>query len=149
MDPQPSELDRVTAELPLDLLQFHGSENDTLCSRSGMPYIKALSVDQTFEPDWAGVYPGARGFIVDSHAKGTAGGTGKTFDWELFSRIKKSTNRPLILAGGLNVDNVAKAIRTCRPYALDVSSGIESSPGIKDRGLMSEFMTEVIGASDG
>lgn len=148
MDPDPADLDRIAARLPIDLLQFHGSESDAFCVRSGIPYIKALSVDQTCEPDWDQLYPGARGFIIDSHAKGAAGGTGKTFDWDRFPVTENSTLRPLILAGGLNVDNVANAIKACRPYAVDVSSGVESSPGIKDRGLMSRFMTEVSGASD-
>ena len=148
MDPDPGDLERISGQVSVDLIQFHGSESDAFCKRSGRPYIKAISVDETREPSWDQAYPGALGFIIDSHAKGAAGGTGRTFDWRRFPGPGESTDRPLILAGGLNVDNVARAIRECRPYAVDVSSGVESSPGVKDKALMRRFMTEVQGASN-
>jgi len=148
MDPEPGDVERITDQVSVDLIQFHGSESEALCSQSGIPYVKALSVDETREPGWDQAYPGAVGFIIDSHAKGAAGGTGKTFDWHRFPGPGESNGRPLILAGGLNVGNVAMAIRECRPYAVDVSSGVESSPGVKDKVLMSRFMTEVHGADN-
>ena len=148
MDPDPHDLDRILDQVSFDLIQFHGSETDAFCKRFGRPYIKAMSVDEIGAPGWDHAYPGARGFIIDSHAAGAAGGTGKTFDWARFPNSGKSTRRPLILAGGLNIENVATAIRACKPYAVDVSSGVESSPGVKDKRLMRKFMNEVHRASD-
>ena len=85
-------------------------------------------------------FPDAGGFVLDAHGAGEAGGTGRTFDW---TRADRGIGRPLVLAGGLGPGNVAAAIRTARPWAVDVSSGIESAPGIKDRARMQAFLDEV------
>jgi phosphoribosylanthranilate isomerase len=143
MDAEKAFVDQLAHELPIDMLQFHGSENDAQCRNSGVPYLKAVSIDQTLDPGWQNEYPGACGFIIDSHAKGAAGGTGRSFDWGRFPDASETDDRPLILAGGLNIDNVAPAIIQCRPYAVDVSSGVESGPGKKDADLMNRFISEV------
>lgn len=127
--------------LPLDLLQFHGHEPPEACDAFGMDYLKAVPMA---EPGGARAfmarYPRARGFLLDSHGPGQAGGTGRTFDWASWPG---DVDRPLILAGGLHPDNVAAAIARTRPWAVDVSSGVEAAPGIKDPGRITRFMSEV------
>ncbi|MEZ5464444.1 MAG: phosphoribosylanthranilate isomerase [Lysobacteraceae bacterium] len=124
-------------------LQFHGSEPAATCERFGLPYLKAVPMDSLADDAALQAYiaghPGAAGFVLDSHAVGAAGGSGKTFDW---SR-RPAVSRPWLLAGGLDPDNVAEAIRTLRPFAVDVSSGVESAPGIKDSERMRRFVSEV------
>ncbi|HPE61966.1 MAG TPA: phosphoribosylanthranilate isomerase [Thiolinea sp.] len=145
MDVDRDFVSRVLAAVPLDLLQFHGSESPSFCSSFGLPYIKVagvLGVDsvQADLATCARDYADARGFLIDSHAPGQAGGTGKTFDW---TRVPQDFPRPLVLAGGLRPENVAQAIRMTRIYAVDVSSGVEARPGIKDRNRIEAFMREV------
>lgn len=129
-----------------DLLQFHGSENAAYCEQFGLPYIKAVSMQTGFElADQGAKHPKARALLLDSHSPGEAGGTGKTFDWNALP----ATVYNLILAGGLNADNVARAIQMLKPYAVDVSSGIEAmvdgraQPGIKDSERMRQFVRAV------
>ena len=121
-------------QLPLNWLQFHGSESEAFCQSFQRPYIKAIAMaDQT--PDLSG-YRSASALLLDAHASGQAGGLGHTFDWQAFT----PPDRPWILAGGLNMDNVADALSQLKPPALDVSSGVESAPGIKDHTLMQRFI---------
>jgi phosphoribosylanthranilate isomerase len=138
----------------IDCLQFHGSESAEFCRQFGVPYIKALGmgmgmgVDEGIDKDSgqtdvarrAEAYFNARGLLLDSHAPGADGGTGKNFDW---STIPEDLPLPLILAGGLDAGNVAEAIRAVRPYAVDVSSGVESEAGIKDAKKVTDFMQAV------
>lgn len=123
------------------LLQFHGAERPEDCVRYGLPFLKAVPMAI---PEGAAIYaaryPDAIGFVFDSHAAGEAGGSGQRFDW---SRLPRGIGRPLLLAGGLDPDNVFEAVRSVRPYAVDVSSGIESAPGIKDAEKMRRFVAEV------
>ncbi len=131
--------------VPLDLLQFHGGEPADYCRSFGRPYIKAVPMggdSEGFTPAFARAYPDARGFLVDSHAPGTAGGSGQRFNWQ---RLSGHPQRPVILAGGLDPDNVASAVREVKPWAVDVSSGVESAPGCKDEALMQQFMQGVYG----
>jgi phosphoribosylanthranilate isomerase len=132
---------RALDALPLDLLQFHGSEEEAFCTQFSRPYIKALAMQQSAEQVMAQAerYASARGLLLDSHAPGEAGGSGEVFDWNTIP----SLTRPLILAGGLSVDNVAEAIHTVKPYAVDISSGVETEPGIKDASLIAAFMKAV------
>jgi len=133
----------VLAQVPLTVLQFHGSESAAFCEQFHKPYIKAvgmLGVQAQALDDYMASHPKAQAFLVDSHAPGAAGGTGKTFDWQT---LPKHTARPLILAGGLNPDNVAQAIQTTDIYAVDVSSGVESQAGIKDPAKVETFMRNV------
>lgn len=125
-----------------DLLQFHGSEDDTFCRQFGRPHWKALGMAGA--PDvvrLAAGHPSASALVLDSHGPGAGGGTGASFDWRLWPKLDRS----LVLAGGLNADNVAQAIEQTRPFAVDVASGIESAPGIKDAGRMRAFVEAVAG----
>lgn len=127
-----------------DLLQFHGAETPEFCASFGLPYIKAVAMRGVHHPlpQIARDYAGAAGLLLDGHAPGEMGGQGQTFDWTSIGSLA----RPVILAGGLTPQNVAQAIRIARPYAVDVSSGIESKPGIKDSGKMEAFARQVRGA---
>lgn len=133
---------RATLDIvSLDLLQFHGSETPEFCRRFGRPYIKALGIQGLVDfAEQADLYPDALGILVDSHALGKAGGTGQTFDWKL---LPKNYSKPIILAGGLNPENIAEAVRETSVYALDLSSGVESSPGIKSKAKIDALMREV------
>ena len=124
-----------------NLLQFHGHEDDAWCAQFGWPYLKAIAMGEGASAltQWH-AYPGAAALLLDGHGLGEAGGSGKRFDWSL---MPKTLTQPLILAGGLNATNVAKAIRVARPWAVDVSSGIESAPGIKDTDKLRAFVAAV------
>ena len=126
--------------VPLNLLQFHGDESPAFCDQFEIPYIKVLRMrDNVNVVAFAQDYPNAAGILLDTyHEKG--GGTGETFDWNL---IPDNVPLPLILAGGLNPDNVASAVETVKPYAVDVSSGVESEPAIKDHNKIEQFIKEV------
>lgn len=135
----------IIADVPCDLLQFHGDESPDFCASFGRAYIKAVPMKDVDDEgldfaSYANQYPDAKGFLVDSHAPGEAGGSGQTFDW---NQIPVDYPAPIILAGGLNPDNVASALRMADVYAVDVSSGVESSPGVKDENKINEFMQEV------
>ncbi|SMN02708.1 Phosphoribosylanthranilate isomerase [uncultured Candidatus Thioglobus sp.] len=129
-------IDEILCEVPLDTLQFHGDETPTECAQYAMPFIKAVRIDtQTNLTKTAGDYHQASGLLLDTPSD-VFGGTGKMFDWTLIEQIDK----PIILAGGLNVDNVASAIAQVNPYAVDVSSGVESAKGIKDIDKIRQFL---------
>lgn len=143
MDNPADEVHEVIARLRPSLLQFHGSESAAFCEQFGWPYLKAVGMGGQGMADVEGqfdAHPRAAGFLLDSHAPGAAGGTGERFDW---THIPSVGGRPLLLAGGLTPDNVAEAIRATRVWGVDVSSGIESSPGAKDTGLMHRFVAAV------
>lgn len=123
----------------LDLIQLHGDEPPAFCEDLGLPCIKAFRIKDESSLNLLASYKNkVKGFLLDTYKKGQAGGTGETFNWELVLQAKKYST-PIILAGGLNPANVEVAIKTAQPYALDVNSGIESAPGIKDRSLMEEL----------
>ena len=136
--------DRVRAALdciPLGLLQFHGAEENAACKQFGVPFIKSIAVRDEVDIGARMLdYPDAAGFILDAWQPQTHGGGGETFDWD---RVPERPAAPVILAGGLTAGNVALAIRTTRPYAVDVSSGVESSKGIKSAEKIAAFMTGV------
>jgi len=142
LNPDKALVEQVLAEVDLDVLQFHGTEPAAFCASFGKPYIKALGVGEGADKIEALLkeYTGARSVLLDSHRKGEAGGTGESFDW---GSIPIGLRRKIILAGGLNADNVAQAIQRVRPWAVDLSSGVESSPGVKDNDLMSRLMQQV------
>ena len=135
------ELQQLLQRLPLDLLQFHGDESPADCEGHGRPYIKALRV-RPGEDVAASMapYAGARGILLDTFVEGVPGGTGASFDWSL---VPENAAKPIILAGGLDAGNVATAIRQVRPYAVDVSGGVEASKGIKDAGKIRAFVRAV------
>ncbi len=131
-------IDEVLCEVPLDTLQFHGDESVIECTQYAMPFIKALRVNQeTNIAKMADDYHQASGLLLDAFNKDAYGGTGETFDWSL---AKVDINLPIILAGGLNPNTVADAINQVNPYAVDVSSGVESQPGMKDIDKIKQFI---------
>lgn len=141
VDAPEQEIRDVLWQVHLDLLQFHGEETPEECGRYDVPYIKAVRVRQSTNLlQYAAVYGDARALLLDTYKEGTAGGTGEVFDWSL---IPETLPKPVVLAGGLNPDNVADAIRRVRPYAVDVSGGVEKSKGIKDAARIAAFMQGV------
>jgi phosphoribosylanthranilate isomerase len=127
--------------VPLDLLQFHGQERNKDCQRFGVPFIKSIAMQPGIQvPGIMSAYPGARGFLLDAWQPQTHGGGGEPFDWQ---QIPTDLPSPFILAGGLDPGNVAAAIRQVRPYAVDVSSGVETAPGIKSADKIAAFMNGV------
>jgi phosphoribosylanthranilate isomerase len=123
------------------LLQFHGSESDEWCRQFSHPYLKAIAMGEGASALYQlRDHPHAAGLLLDGHGLGEAGGSGKVFDWSLMPHDLK---QPLILAGGLTPGNVAEAIRVAKPWAVDVSSGIESAPGIKDPVKLRDFIAAV------
>jgi len=140
LDQDRSEINRVVSSVPLDVLQFHGSESETDCSAYGLPWLKAVAMENAESAQRAEAdYPGAMGLLLDSHTAGKRGGSGRIFDWSLSAPVSK----PVWLAGGLHADNVGQAIRAVRPFAVDVSSGVEAAPGIKDAARMTAFVRAV------
>lgn len=132
---------QVVHRLRPDCLQFHGREPVEICEAWGIPYIKAIPMGSTQDPlEYARGYASAQGFLLDSNVAGRLGGSGDTFDW---STIPSSLDFPLLLAGGINPENVAEAITRVRPWGVDVSTGVEVAKGIKDAGLIDQFFREV------
>lgn len=131
----------VLDQVPLDLLQFHGDEPDTFCQRFARPYIKAVRVRPGDDLDaLAANWPGASGILLDSYKPGVPGGTGETFDWSMIPAQRSWT---LVLAGGLQSQNVRQAIDLTAPWAVDVSGGVEATKGIKDIDKINAFIHEV------
>lgn len=131
----------VLAKVPLDVLQFHGEESPEFCGQFGRPYLKAIRVKPGVDlVQCAASYRTAQSLLLDAYVEGTQGGTGEAFDWAL---IPQNLPLPVILSGGLHPGNVAEAIRQVRPYAVDVSSGVEASKGIKDAAKIAAFVSEV------
>jgi phosphoribosylanthranilate isomerase len=138
VDARPEDIERVIATVKPQLLQFHGDESPEFCSRFAIPYIKAIKVRPGVDLlQYARHYRTAKGLLLDAFVDGSHGGTGSTFDWAL---IPDQLPLPLILAGGLHQDNVAEAIRRVRPWAVDVSSGVEAAKGIKDAAKVAAFI---------
>ena len=141
VDPDADYARAVIEEVRPQLLQFHGNESPAFCESFEVPYIKAIRVRaETDLLQCARLHAGAKGLLLDAYVDGNHGGTGETFDW---SRIPSDLPLPLILAGGLNPVNVAQAIRQIRPWAVDVSSGVESAKGIKDANKVTAFIRGV------
>lgn len=141
VNPVEQQVHSILGALRLDLLQFHGDETPQFCARFGLPYIKAVRVRKGMDLlQYASRYHDAKGLLLDAHSEGAYGGTGEAFDWSL---IPGNLPLPIILSGGLNAANVARAIRQVRPWAVDVSSGVESAKGIKDAAKTAAFMHAV------
>ena len=141
MDEDAAFVDEVIAAVQPALLQFHGAERDDWCAQFGRPYLKAVAMGEGSEAlPRLRAFPQAAGLVLDGHGLGEAGGSGKAFDWSLMPR---DLAQPLILAGGLHAGNVGEAIRVARPWGVDVSSGIESAPGIKDPTRLAAFLAAV------
>ena len=142
VNPTPQEVATTLHRVPLDILQFHGNELPEECGIYKKPYIKAIrmhpGIDLVAEVKR---YAGARGVLLDTYHPDMPGGTGEKFDWKL---IPETIDKPMILAGGLTPDNVWQVISKVRPYAVDVSSGVEIEKGIKDAAKMAAFMRGVM-----
>ena len=141
VDSERSELNAILDVLPLDLLQFHGDESPAACEGFRRPYIKALRVKQGDDiAARIGQYGSAAGVLLDTFVPGVPGGTGEAFDWSL---VPHGLRMPIILAGGLTPENVRAAIEQVRPYAVDVSGGVEASKGLKDSDKIHAFVRAV------
>ena len=137
----PEWLERVVESIQPDCLQFHGDETAETCEGFGLPYIKAIAMGSVDNAQaYAAKFSRAQGFLLDSNVAGRMGGSGDTFNW---SKIPSSFGSPVVLAGGLNPGNVAEAVSQVRPWAVDVSSGVESARGVKDQNLIKQFFREV------
>jgi phosphoribosylanthranilate isomerase len=138
-------IDEVLAEVRLDVLQFHGDETPADCTQFNLPFLKAIRVNaDTNLLQYAIEFKHAQALLLDAHSDAAYGGTGLTFDWNL---IPADLSKPIILAGGLNADNVGQAILQVKPYAVDVSGSVELSKGIKDADKIAAFMQGVRNAS--
>ena len=142
----PESIALVIDRVGVDLLQFHGQECGDYCAQHGRPWIRAVRV----KPDTdllaaQSEFSGGRGLLLDAHRPGVPGGTGETFDWE---RIPAELAPRIVLAGGLTPENVARAVRRVRPYAVDVSGGVEAGKGIKDPDKIKAFIEEVRSADE-
>lgn len=137
---EPAFIESVLQAVPLDLLQFHGDETPADCARFGRPYIKAVRVNrETDLLKCAADFDAARGLLLDAYVPGTPGGTGERFDWTL---IPPNLPKQVILSGGLTPGNVAEAVQRVRPWAVDVSSGVEAAKGIKDAHKIAQFIAK-------
>ena len=141
VNPTVEQVQSVLDSVRIDLIQFHGDEDDDFCRQFGHPYIKALRVRQASDVVALCLrFPSALAVLLDSYKPGVPGGTGETFDWSL---VPATPPKPIILAGGLDPENVNHAIDVVHPFALDVSGGVESAKGIKDHGKITAFVNEV------
>ncbi len=141
VNPTAQQVRAVLQGVALQCLQFQGDETDAFCSSFGLPYIKAVRVSAPVNgAELAARYANAQGIHLDAAVTGRAGGTGQRFDWDWFP---SGNAKPWILAGGLDADNVVAAVRRLRPFAVDVSTGVESAPGIKDPQRIAAFCAAV------
>jgi len=141
MDDDAAQVRQVLDDVRPTLLQFHGDENDDWCAQFDHPFLKAIAMGQGVAAlSRLHDFPHAAGLLLDGHAAGEAGGSGKVFDWSL---LPDSLAQPVVLAGGLHAGNVGAAVRAVRPWAVDVASGVESAPGIKDPDKLEAFIRAV------
>jgi phosphoribosylanthranilate isomerase len=141
VDQDPAYIRRVIEQVRPQLLQFHGDETPAFCAAFGMPYLKAVRVRAGVDLlQYARLFATAKGLLLDAFVEGNHGGTGAVFDWSL---IPREFSMPLVLAGGLDPGNVGEAVRRVRPWAVDVSSGVEASKGIKDAAKVAAFIRGV------
>ncbi len=141
VDHSHDEVEEIISQSSIDLVQFHGDESPEFCEQISRPYFKAVRVkDETDINGIAASYRFARGLLLDAYVAGIPGGSGERFDW---SKVPTDLTLPIIMAGGLNSGNVAEVVQRLRTSGVDVSSGIETSPGLKDEQQMQSFMTTV------
>ncbi len=133
-----AQIEQVLKQVPVNLIQFHGDEACRFCENFAVPYIKALRVkDADSLSHGLESFPSAAGILLDTYIKGVPGGTGEAFNWQL---VPHNTAQPLVVAGGLNPQNVAEALTQTQAYGVDVSGGVESAPGIKDAEKVKKFI---------
>lgn len=137
---EPASVRQTMAVAPIDLLQFHGEENAQYCEQFGLPYLKAARVRPELDLlEFARAYPSAQGLLLDAWVE-AYGGVGQSFDWSL---IPGNLPLPMVLSGGLHAGNVAEAVAKIHPWAVDVSSGVESAKGVKDADKIAAFVAAV------
>jgi phosphoribosylanthranilate isomerase len=138
----------ILTHVEIDLIQFHGAETDEFCRQFNKPFIKALQVkSKIFLDNEMAKFPHAKALLLDTFVPGVAGGSGQTFDWDLFTAAQRiHPSQPLILAGGLTPENVFDAIQQVTPFAVDVSGGVEREKGIKDTKRIASFLARVMQA---
>ncbi len=141
VDPDPQLVEASLSSGIINLLQFHGNEDQAFCASFGVPYMKAIRV-QTVEQarNEIAAHEKAKMILLDKYQRDVPGGTGKTFDWEMAATIVQSSSQPVVLAGGLNANNVGDAIAQVNPFGVDVSSGVEASHGFKDLEKLERFI---------
>jgi phosphoribosylanthranilate isomerase len=138
VDAPAAEVEAICAQVPLDLLQFHGEESPAYCAAFHRPYIKAVRMKPGLDlAATAARYDSARALLLDTYVAGTPGGTGTVFDW---TQVPSALSKPLIVAGGLDAANVGDAIAALQPWAVDVSGGVETAKGIKNHAKMAAFI---------
>jgi len=141
VNPAAADVEAVIRACRPDLLQFHGEEAADFCRSFGVPYLRALRVRPGVDLlESLSPFGDAAGWLLDAYRQELYGGTGEAFDWDL---IPRALARPLILSGGLDAENVGEAIRRVRPWAVDVSSGVEAAKGVKDERRIAEFMEKI------
>jgi len=141
MDEEAARVNAIAHDCGLTLIQLHGHESPGYCRAMSRPVLKAFRIGENAPADLAPYHGLVKGFLLDTYRPGQAGGTGEAFNWELLQRL--TIPGPLLLAGGLTPDNVASAIRQTHPFAVDINSGVEISPGRKDLGLIRQLIAEV------
>ncbi|MDE2179894.1 MAG: phosphoribosylanthranilate isomerase [candidate division NC10 bacterium] len=140
IDQAADEIERIMRTSGLSLAQLHGNESPAECRRLPVPFVKAIRVRDEHDLEVLRIYPQARAFLLDTYVADRPGGTGRTFPWEIAAKAAQQTR--VILSGGLTPDNVALAVAHVRPYAVDVCSGVEASPGRKDYQKVREFIEQ-------
>jgi len=144
VDPDAAEVEAILDQGLVQCLQFHGNETARFCNSFGFPYIKAIRVQGLAQAEAElEQFAGHCSVLLDAFVKGTQGGTGSRFDWDIAQALVSNSPNPVILAGGLNAGNVGRAIAQVNPYGVDVSSGVEQCPGIKQADLMRQFFAAV------
>jgi len=144
VDASRADVEAVLSQVNIDLIQFHGQESADECRQYGKSYMKAIRVkSDTNLVQYTTEYSDAKALLLDTYAEGVPGGTGQVFDWTV---IPKNLSKPIVLAGGLDAENVEQAIRQVKPYAVDVSGGVEFKKGIKDAAKIAAFMRGVSNA---
>jgi phosphoribosylanthranilate isomerase len=146
VNPSAAEVDAVIGGCRPDLLQFHGEETPAFCRSFGLPYLRAVRVRREVDLlEYLSPFHDAAGWLLDAYRDGLYGGTGEAFDWGL---IPQRLARPVVLSGGIDAGNVGEAIRRVRPWAVDVSSGVESAKGVKDERLIAALIAGVRNADE-
>ena len=142
VDQDPQEVEEIVQYCKLTMVQLHGAESPEYCRGLSLRVVKSFRVGPHSTAADLAPYEGAvAGFLLDTYRQGVAGGTGAVFDWDLVAKV--APPGPVILAGGLDPDNVAEAVRLVHPFAVDVNSGVESAPGIKDHDKLNRFVAVV------
>ena len=144
VDPDAEQVEMALATGAIDYLQFHGDEAESFCSSFGVPYMKAIRVRSAAQVlKEIERHQKADRILLDKYIENVPGGTGKTFDWSVAAEVAKASDKPVVLAGGLNAENITAAIETVGPAGVDVSSGVEQAPGIKDSQKLKLFIEGV------